>query len=86
VVRILNEGVAVEPLDKGLRDVAAAWSWTSQTKPGPNIDRAVVRSVLRKVSREEKDVVRPLVRASGILEGVGESDAKKKWLLCAIEA
>lgn len=45
-------------------------SFTSQVKPGPNMDAAVKMKVSRRVSRDEKDISKALRNfAERILEG-----------------
>lgn len=60
--------------------------FTSQTKPGPNIELAVTINSRFKLSMEPKESSSSFFRASGIGPGLGERVEKKKALLCAIDA
>lgn len=70
----------------GAREVVdeGEWSWTSQTKPGPNMPRAVERRVDLKVGREENEAWRALESSAGIGVVVGDCGARSVglWKVC----
>jgi len=68
------------------REYLLILSFISQTKPGPNIELAVMTNSRLRVSIEEKELSSCVWSVVGISVGVGVRHWKKKWLLCAIEA
>ena len=63
-----------------------SFDFTSQTKPGPNMELAVTTNSRCKVSIEPKESSRSFLSSADMGFGSGVMVEKKKALLCAIEA